>query len=86
MSASSGGGGGGRKDEMDYTPLWMSLIAGLSTCLGAAWVLLQRNNSRKRQYNNHINTHNKSAEQQQLFLSFHPLPCVFLWHWQVVLW
>jgi len=61
MSASSGGGGGGRKDEMDYTPLWMSLIAGLSTCLGAAWVLLQRNNSRKRQYNNHINTHNKSA-------------------------
>lgn len=30
--------------EMDYTPLYMSLIAGMSTCLGAAWVLFQRTN------------------------------------------
>lgn len=35
-------------DVIEYQPLYMSMIAGMSTCLGAAWVLFQRSDTTKK--------------------------------------
>ena len=49
MASTNENSNGGNKGngEMDYMPLYMSLIAGMSTCLGAAWVLFQRTSDTK---------------------------------------